>query len=99
MAQNKFNIDDIVVLSKALSKNTRYRRRYLNSINALDGYDLMQIIKILEKLIANKEKIHPMILDHFSTKIKEHLSKLSIKKLQKMIILKNTDKLVQNSPS
>jgi len=93
---------DIYAASKLLYMSEGYHpkqfvRNLVRKLKKIDEYNISELKVFLDKLIANQEKIHPIILKFYKSEIKRNIQNNNYHKLQIKVIEKSLKNLVANS--
>jgi hypothetical protein len=91
-------VADIYAASTLLEISTQYHqkqfvRNLLRKLEKVDEFNSGELKKFLENLIANQEKIHPIIIAYYKHQLALKIQNSDFHKLQMIVLEKNLQKL------
>jgi hypothetical protein len=89
---------DIYSASELLHMSTQYHqkqfvRNLVRKLEKIDEYDISSLKSFLDNLLANQEKIHPIILAYYKNQIEINLQESTYHLLQKKVVQKGLKEL------
>jgi len=92
-------VADIYAASKLLTISEQYHqkqfvRNLVRKLEKIDEYDISKLKSFLEKLLANQNQIHPIILSYYKTQMQYNINNGNYHILQIKMVEKSLTKLI-----
>lgn len=90
---------DMYAASELLEMSAGYHqkqfvRNLIRKLKKIDDYDISKIKSLLDELLVNQERIHPIILGYYKSEITKQLENSNYHKLQIKVIEKSLIQLI-----